>query len=79
MSYVIIWRSSSHASAMKLVTYLEKTRPTLGFLHGEAIVPLSAIAPDMLTLIAAGPKADSPVEHECLSFRQFAVTHDQSS
>ena len=47
---------------MKLVTYLEKTRPTLGLLHGEAIVPLSAIAPDMLTLIDGGPAALARVQ-----------------
>jgi 2-keto-4-pentenoate hydratase/2-oxohepta-3-ene-1,7-dioic acid hydratase in catechol pathway len=42
---------------MKLVTYLEKTRPTPGLLRDDAIVDLSPIAPDMLSLIDGGPAA----------------------
>ena len=42
---------------MKLLTYLHDNTPTLGLLRGEEVVALSSIAPDLLTLIAAGPEA----------------------
>ena len=42
---------------MKLLTYLHDNTPTPGLVQGETIVPLSAIAPDMLTLIEGGPAA----------------------
>jgi 2-keto-4-pentenoate hydratase/2-oxohepta-3-ene-1,7-dioic acid hydratase in catechol pathway len=52
---------------VKLLTYLHDNSPTAGLLRGEEIVPLSSIAPDLLTLIDAGPPALARV-------RQFAAT-----
>ncbi len=52
---------------MKLLTYLHDNTPALGLLQGEVIIPLSSIAPDLLTLIEAGPAALAQV-------REFAAT-----
>lgn len=41
---------------MRLVTYDDGTRPQIGAVRGAALVPLGALAPDMLTLIEAGPE-----------------------
>ena len=42
---------------MKLLTYLHDNHPTPALLRGEEIVALSSIAPDILSLIDAGPAA----------------------
>ena len=42
---------------MKLVTYLLNRESRLGAVRGEEIVDLTAVAPDMLSLIEAGPEA----------------------
>ena len=42
---------------MKLVTYHHANRPALGLVRDNVIVDLSAVAPDMLTLIERGPAA----------------------
>ena len=52
---------------MKLVTYLEKTRFTPGLVRDDAIIDLSPIAPDLLTLIDGGSEALARV-------REYAAT-----
>ena len=52
---------------MKLVTYQYANRVALGSIHDNIIVDLSSIAPDLLTLIDAGPEALARV-------REFAAT-----
>ncbi len=42
---------------MKLVTYQQTNRPTPGLVRDDAIIDLSSIAPDLLSLIEAGPAA----------------------
>jgi 2-keto-4-pentenoate hydratase/2-oxohepta-3-ene-1,7-dioic acid hydratase in catechol pathway len=41
---------------MRLVTYDDGAHPQVGAVHGEALVPLGALASDMLALIEAGPE-----------------------
>ena len=52
---------------MKLLTYLHDNHPTPALLRGEEIVALSSIAPDILSLIDAGPAALAAV-------RDYAAT-----
>ena len=42
---------------MRLVTYLDSAVARVGAVHNHTVIDLSDIAPDMLTLIAAGPAA----------------------
>jgi 2-keto-4-pentenoate hydratase/2-oxohepta-3-ene-1,7-dioic acid hydratase in catechol pathway len=52
---------------VKLLTYLTNNHPTPGLLHNDAIIDLSPLFPDLLTLIDGGPTALARA-------REFAAT-----